>query len=84
MYANQSVQLTTDGMFREDSGGTAYGPVSNVRGDLPRIPPTTDGRTTEIFLKATRGDLDGLSDSGIDNISARVTYRPSWLFVPDS
>jgi hypothetical protein len=38
----------------------------------------------ELFLKASRGDLDQLPDSGIDDISARAFYRPSWLIVPGS
>lgn len=84
MFAHQSAQLTTEGMFREDSAGAAYGPVANVVGDLPRIPPSgPEGRTCELFVKASRGDFDTLPDTGIDDISAKVFYRPSWLFVPD-
>lgn len=84
LFSSQSAQLTTDGMYREDAGGTAYGPVSNVRGDLPRLPPEgLDSRTTQVFIKGSRGDLEQLPDSGLDDISARVTYRPSWLFVDD-
>jgi hypothetical protein len=83
IFASQSAQLTTQGNVRLDSGGTAYGPVSTQVGDLPRIPPAgLEGRTTEVFLKASRGDLDTLPDSGIDDISAQVYFRPSWLFVP--
>lgn len=83
-FASQSLQLTTDGMYREDSGGTAYGPVSKVIGDIPRIPPTVDGRTTQLFIKPTRGDLDQLPDAGLDDVSAQIFYRPSWLFVDDT
>jgi hypothetical protein len=79
---SQSAELRWDGMFREDTGGTAYGPVSQVVGDLPRLPPTVEGRSTEVFVKASRGDLGGLPDSGIDDISARLSYRPCWLTVP--
>jgi hypothetical protein len=84
IHASQSLQLTTEGMFREDSGGAAYGPVSWVEGDLPRIPPAhPEARTVEVFLKASRGDLGDLPDSGIDDISARMTYRPCSLYVPE-
>jgi hypothetical protein len=83
-YSSQSVQLTTDGMWREDSGGVAYGPVSTVYGDLPRIPPSGLSQgTVEFFLKHSRGDIYDLPDQGIDNISARVSYRPSYIFVPE-
>ncbi len=52
-------------------------------GELPRIPPAgLEGRTCEVFIKGSRGDFGQLPDNGVDDISARVTYRPSWLFVP--
>ena len=83
LYASQSAELRTEGMFRENSTGTAYGPVFGVVGDLPRLPPAgLEARTCQVFLKASRGDLDEVVDDGIDNISARITYRPSWLTVP--
>jgi hypothetical protein len=85
MYPSQSVQLTTEGMFREDSGGVAYGNVAKVIGDLPRIPPAgLEGSTVQFFIKGSRGDIYTLPDSGIDNISARVSYRPSFIFVPEA
>lgn len=80
IYANRSAQLTTDGHYRLDVGGTAYGPVSTQAGDLPRLPVSgLEGRTTQVFIKGSRGDLDSLPDAGIDDISARVYYRPSYL-----
>jgi hypothetical protein len=35
----------------------------------------------EVFVKATRGDLSTLPDSAIDDVSARVFRRASWLTV---
>lgn len=85
LFASQSAELRTQGMFREDSTGTAYGPVSYITGDLPRLPPSgLEARSVELFLKASRGDLDQLADSGIDDISTQVYYRPSWLHIPES
>lgn len=85
LFASRSIQLTTDGHYRLDSGGTAYGPVSVPAGDLPRLPVAgLEDRTTEVFIKGSRGDFDELPDSGIDDISARVYYRPSWLHVPNT
>jgi hypothetical protein len=84
IYASRSMQLTTDGHYRLDTGGTAYGPVSIATGDLPRLPVAgQEGRTTQVFIKGSRGDFDQLPDAGIDDISARVYYRPSWLHVPE-
>lgn len=85
VYASQSAELRTEGMFREDATGTAYGPVSLVGGDLPRLPPSgLEGRKVELFLKGSRGDLDQLPDTGVDDVSARVFYRPAWLTSPGS
>jgi hypothetical protein len=84
IFASQSAELSTTRMLREDSTGAAYSPISTVTGDLPRLPPAgMEGRTTEVMVKASRGDFDTSPDSGIDDISTRVYYRPSWLFVPD-
>lgn len=83
LHASQSAALTTEGIFREDTAGAAYGRVPRITGDLPRIPPSgLEERPVELFLKGSRGDFDQLSDSGIDDISAQVFYRPSWLTVP--
>lgn len=90
LLASQSAQLTTDGHFREDSSGASYGPVSIRTGDNPRLPVAgLEGRTTEVFLKGSRGDLDQLPDNHTsaeygDNISARIFYRPCWLHVPST
>lgn len=44
IYATRSAQLTTDGMYRLDSGGSAFGPISRVVGDLPRLPGRARGK----------------------------------------
>ena len=81
-FANQSAQLTTQGQYRLDQGGTAYGPMSIVTGDLPRLPPPgLENKPVEVFLKMSRGDMASIPDSGIDDLSAQVFYRPSWLFA---
>lgn len=83
VFASRSAQISTDGIRRLDSAGVAYGPVADPGADLPRLPPSgLEARPTEVFVKASRGDFASLPDLGIDDISARVNYRPSWLFVP--
>ncbi len=82
-------ELRTEGYFTNlSASGYAERPIY---GDLPRLPvPKQVGGTVETFLKASRGvigDSTGIvatSDAGIDDISARITYRPSWLFVDDT
>lgn len=85
LFASQSVELRTDGMFREDSTGSASGPVSWIEGDLPRLPVSgLEGRPVEVMVKPSRGDFARLPDTGIDDMSARLFYRPCWLQVPGS
>jgi hypothetical protein len=80
-FASQSTELSTSGIVREDAGGTAYGPVSVVNGDLPRLPNQSSAGTVEVFVKASRGDFAITPDIGIDDASARVFRRASWLTV---
>ena len=84
MFGSQSAELATTGMTREDSTGTAYYPIGEQVGSLPRLPVAgLEGRTTELIVKSSRGDFDQAPDSAIDDLSAQVYYRPSWLFVAD-
>jgi hypothetical protein len=82
-------ELRTEGYFAQMGAAGYY--ERPIYGDLPRLPvPKQAGGTVEVFLKASRGvigDSTGIvatSDAGIDDISARITYRPSWLFVDDT
>jgi hypothetical protein len=85
LYADQTAELGTAGMFRMDSTGTAPGPVSLPSGDLPRVPVSgLEGRPVELFILTTRGDLVALPDTGADDPSAVVHASPSHLFVPDN
>ncbi len=89
LSAQAGNELRTEGYFANTSTGYYERPIY---GDLPRIPvPKQLGGTVEVFLKASRGvigDSTGIvatSDAGLaDDISARITYRPSWLFVDDT
>jgi hypothetical protein len=84
-FASQKAQLTTDGMFRHDAGGSSYGPISRVVGDLPRLPAGgLEGRAVELFLKGSRGDLGELPDSDVDDIGAKIFAKRSWLTVQGS
>jgi hypothetical protein len=82
IFPNQSAELRTEAMLREDPTGTAYGPVSRVVGDLPRIPPSgSEGRTVQFFLMPTGTEFESLPVTSTGNVSARVAYRASYLFV---
>lgn len=81
-FASQSVELNTQGITREDTGGTAWGPVSVQAGDIPRMPNRASAGTVEFVGKLTRGDFISLPDPGVDDISARVYRRASHLLIP--
>ena len=88
LAASRTIELRTDGMYRQGAGGTIFAPVSQVTGDLPRIPPSgLESRTVQVFLKASRGEFDNEADTGIDDLSAQIIYRPELLdnaIVPDA
>lgn len=84
LYASRSAELRTDGMFRADSTGVSFGRVANTIGSLPRLSPAGfEGRTSELFLKTSRGDFGTMPDSGIDDVTVDVLYNPCWLSVPE-
>lgn len=86
LHASQSLEIASDGVFREDSTGSAYGPVVSL-GDDPRLSPEgLESRTAELFVRLSRGDLDQLPDSSAtDDAFGVVAYhRPSWLFGLES
>ncbi len=83
VYASQSAEVRTEGVVREDSTGTAYGPASAVYGDLPRLPPSgLEGRAVEVFVKPSMGNLDDEIDAELDGFTVQVKHRPSYLFNP--
>lgn len=86
LHSGQSMELRTDGVFREEATGASYGPIIPTSGGLPRIPVSgLESRKVELYLRGSRSGLDGTQDTGAgDDISARVHYRPSWLIAPGS
>lgn len=80
-YASRSLELNTQGIGRLDTGGTAYGPVTSVVNDLPRMPNRSSAGTVEFMGKLSQGDLETINDPAIDDLSARVHRRASYLTV---
>ncbi len=81
LYANRKAEVRFDGVMREDTASGAYVGVSQVLGDLPRIPPSgLENRVVELFVKNSRGQLDAThADSGKDAIAAKILYAPTYL-----
>jgi hypothetical protein len=74
LHPNQSAELGTDGMFREDSAGGRSAPCRTSWGIFPGSRrPDWRAEPWRLFLKASRGDLDKLPDSGIDDIRPGCT-----------
>jgi len=86
LYPLRSAELRHDGMFREAIGGSNFGPVSTVIGDLPRLPPAgLEGRSTELLLKVSEGNFEQAPDtSRYPRVTAQVRYRPTYLIVPEA
>lgn len=83
VFASQSLEVRHDRVIREDSTGAIWTPVSSYAGDYLLIPPTgPDARTNRFIVKGSRNAPGNGADSGIDDISARLTYTPRWLVVP--
>lgn len=80
IFPNGYLEIRTDGIYRLGADGTGSSPIIGV-GDMPRIPPSgIEERPVELFIKWSRSDLGDIPDAGVDDASARVTYRASWLF----
>jgi hypothetical protein len=81
LYSERQSEIRFDGAFREDTTTGAYVGVSQLTGDLPRLPPSgLEGRAVELFVKNSRSDLTPAEpDAGIDKVSAIVKYRPCFL-----
>jgi hypothetical protein len=82
-YSSRSLEVRTDGAYRQEILGTStYMPLPML-GHAPRLPPARlEASTTETIVKLSRGDFGVSPDSGIDDVSFRLFYRPCWLFVP--
>ena len=82
--ASQSLEIRHDRVIREDAGGTLWQPPSSYKGDYLLVPPAgREGRSVRWIAKASRGPIGTGADSGIDDISARLTYVPRFLVVPE-
>ncbi len=82
MFASQSLEVRHDRVIREDSGGTLWQPPSSYEGDYLLVPPAgKEGRTVRFIVKDSRNDVFAGADTGIDDISARLTVTPRHLVL---
>ena len=82
-FANRNATWSWSGTTRTDSAGAFQAPMSSYAGDLLMVPVSgAESRTCQVFVKASRGIPGTSPDSGIDDISARLTITPRYLQIP--
>lgn len=74
--------------------GSDFDRPFQYEGDYLRVPPSgAEGRTLRMIVKLSRGQILtapggqgvlGGADSGVDDLSARLTYTPRYLVVPSA
>ena len=83
VYGSETLEIRYDAHYRQGPSSGPYGAVSQVTGDLARMPPSgMESRPCQIFIKPTRGDLNTLADAGLDKFTVKPIHRPSWIFRP--
>jgi hypothetical protein len=82
IFASQSLEVRSDAIEREDSAGVCWQRPSIYEGKYLRVPPSgREARTARVIVKDSRGSLTTGLDSGIDDISARLTVTPRYLVL---
>ena len=86
IFASQSLELRHDGADRENTAGTAWGPVSSKRGRFLRIPPAgQEGRAVRLLTKGYRDDPVTGTDPGTnDDIQEQLFVTERGLVVPEA
>lgn len=84
VYSGRAGEIRHDSAIRQDSTGTYYGDMPSYRGGRFLIPPAGSvGRTSRIFVKARRNDVDTAADDQItDSTTVAVHYTPRYLVIP--
>ena len=75
--------VSSDGVEREDSAGTASG-RPRYEGDHLYVPASgPEGRQVRVIVKPCRNDPATLPDPASDDISARLALTPRYLALPE-
>jgi len=83
IFANQSIELRSNIVVREDPGGGIWQRPSRYEGDYPKFPPAgKEARSVRTIVKACRNDPTTSEDSAIDDLSFRVSVTPRYLQLP--
>jgi hypothetical protein len=84
---SRSLEIRSGGAIRQSTDGTLWVPAQ-LEGFYPRVPPAwAEGRTLRVLVATCRGPklADSVwADPGIDDLSARLTYTPLSLNLPEA
>lgn len=83
----RSLELRSDGVSRQNADGTLW-VTPTYEGFYPTAPPAwNEGRTLRALVATCRGpELASRvwADAGVDDVSARLTYTPRFLTLPEA
>ena len=83
-FAERSIELRSDGMYRQHPTDDVWGPLIPI-GFLPFAPPSgMENRKVRGILIPTQGDLGELPDSGTNKESAQVISRDAYHFAREA
>ena len=82
-YSGRQLEVRSDRVNRQDSGGTLWTPPSSYVGQYLKVPAAAfyDG-VDNVLVKASRNDPASISDPGIDAIEAQVNVTPRYSTIP--
>jgi hypothetical protein len=85
IHPSRSIQFRHDATLRQNADGSAWLPVSRFSGDRFYVPQAgREQRTSRLLVKASRGNYNGVADSGVDDVSARVYLRHRYVITADA
>jgi hypothetical protein len=79
-FATRSIELRSDGIYRQHPDDDVWGALV-PEGFLPYAPPSgLEERKVRGIVIPTQGDLTSLGDSGSNQLSSQIFYRPGYHF----
>lgn len=85
VFSKQSAEIRADRVQREDASGTLWVPRYDYKGSHFRPPPARrESRSIRSIVKLSRGNIDSMADSAIDDASFKVFWQARGLAMPES
>lgn len=85
-FATRSMELRTDGAYRQAPSSEVWGQLVPDEGsfNVYASPSGMEGRAVRGILIPTQGDLESRADINANNISVKPIYRPGYLFAREA